>query len=800
MPPNRHLLRDYVTQASSQSSSTFIGSYLTSIFLRRVLLYTYVGDTNYPINPVGTLLVSTADTTPTAATPTFAVGTRAGINLSSSSLSNVGKEFYVSIPNVGAGGRNVVLADVGRILVLRSTSNPQFNSGCFLIDGYDPGTNSYAVDYRSGTNISGSTFIASGSNNVGLPTGTINVLSTTGFTGSGSITVQTSVGFQQVNYTSTNATQFLGCTLGTGVMSTGGMVAQQVTFPQATLNVVSTTGFTPSGTLFIESTTGRQTVTYTGTTATTFTGVAVAAGGTYTGNAVGTGLSPIVQAFTTTITAGSNGQTFPLSNATLNVSSVFTNGSTTIAVGSNNAFLPQGTINVASTTGFPSSGTIYVTTTQGVQTVAYTNTSGGNQFTGCTGGIGQMVTGNQVYYGFPPSGYIFVATTTNVQMVSYTGVTSNTFTGCNTSPTATGSLATNGVVYFSPSVPIIELADSMNWYLYEKDSNVPTTGASNTNTNTQYRGFGNSTNPRIILQSPNSNAWQVRICHETLDDAGYGGVSSECPIISMIPGFNGDIHGDFQVGGPHLHTPLYYNSNSTAYTGAAPGIGDNLNVPSGTSTEIYRITIVGDDGYSGSGGTAVTIFGRRPGDAASPRSYMMVFGMPENEPLPIPPNTDARLYALGSGSSTGSGQSLNDVSWYTGTLGNQTMQGVTKQFIGTALPTNSIPMSCNVSLLGYVVGNGQQGSPIFDGSAADTPWMGATELFSVDIISGVTQGWNGTAVAFPYFEGRYMGTIPHIRVGRANYGEYTLSTDTNRGFQHMRRGIWMLWGGPPVIT
>ena len=69
--------------------------------------------------------------------------------------------------------------------------------------------------------------------------------------------------------------------------------------------------------------------------------------------------------------------------------------STTIAAASNNQTLPQGTINVASTTGFPASGTILVTTTAGVQTVTYTATTP-TLFTGCTGGVGEMMTGGSV--------------------------------------------------------------------------------------------------------------------------------------------------------------------------------------------------------------------------------------------------------------------------------------------------------------------------------------------------------------------------------------------------------------------
>jgi hypothetical protein len=69
--------------------------------------------------------------------------------------------------------------------------------------------------------------------------------------------------------------------------------------------------------------------------------------------------------------------------------------STTVAAGSNNARLPQATINVASTTGFSSSGSFIVQTDEGPQEVFYTGTTG-TSFTGCTGGIGKTFTGMPV--------------------------------------------------------------------------------------------------------------------------------------------------------------------------------------------------------------------------------------------------------------------------------------------------------------------------------------------------------------------------------------------------------------------
>lgn len=73
-----------------------------------------------------------------------------------------------------------------------------------------------------------------------------------------------------------------------------------------------------------------------------------------------------------------------------------TAGTTTIASGSNNVTLPQSTINVTSTTGFASSGILYIYTNSGWNVVSYAATSGGTQFTGCSGGTGTLSTGNWV--------------------------------------------------------------------------------------------------------------------------------------------------------------------------------------------------------------------------------------------------------------------------------------------------------------------------------------------------------------------------------------------------------------------
>lgn len=68
---------------------------------------------------------------------------------------------------------------------------------------------------------------------------------------------------------------------------------------------------------------------------------------------------------------------------------------TTVALLSNGAALPVGTINVLSTASFPSSGTIVIVSSAGPQIVSYTGKTS-TTFTTCTGGTGTLATGGLV--------------------------------------------------------------------------------------------------------------------------------------------------------------------------------------------------------------------------------------------------------------------------------------------------------------------------------------------------------------------------------------------------------------------
>jgi len=466
-----HLLRDYFTRNITTSNHSYIFSYVLSIFLRRVLSYTHIGSTNFPINSVGSLLIATGDTNPAGAA-SFPVGNKAGINL------GYQKEFYVSIP---ISVRTVSGNDIGRILTLKSTNYPRFNSGLFVILGVDTATNSYIVDYR---------------------------------------------------------------TLG--------------------------------------------------------------------------------------------------------------------------------------------------------------------------------------------------------------------------------------------DKPPVEAADSIMWWLYEKDLNAPVPGAVNSKTTAEYRGDGDSTTPRIILQSPHALGWQVRICNETTTSQ-----SSNCPQMTVSPGFGGNSAGDFATYGPHFHAPMWYNSSSGIYSGGAPGMG------SYTTGVQNRITICGDDT-----GQGVVFYARRQFNATNPNSAIVCFGLAENEPSPLPVNNQARLFVLGSGytgvrsNDGGLNPSIIDYDNLNSNFGPA--QGMSAAPFGT-------PIACCASMWAYLSGGGQGTGPETDTFATDTPFTSTTELVPIDLVHGQLGTWSQTAgQAYPYVP-RTMGTIPHLKSGRNDFGDFSPTTDFERSYQHLRRGLYIPWYGPNII-
>lgn len=187
---------------------------------------------------------------------------------------------------------------LGNSHIVTSDPNP-VNGYLPNVGGLRNASNTTAVSARN-TNVL--TTISAASNLASLPQATINVTSTTGFTtNGGSLLIISSTGPQVVTYTGTSANTFTGAAGGSGTLAVGSAVAQTnasttiasgsngQTLPQSTINVATTVGFPQTGTIRIQTngaSGGVQTITYTGTGATTFTGCTGGTGVLATGNYV----------------------------------------------------------------------------------------------------------------------------------------------------------------------------------------------------------------------------------------------------------------------------------------------------------------------------------------------------------------------------------------------------------------------------------------------------------------------------------------------------------------------------------
>jgi hypothetical protein len=332
---------------------------------------------------------------------------------------------------------------------------------------------------------------------------TINVGATAGFPTSGRLTILTSGGLQTIVYTGTTPTTFTGCIVGTAtgfLTSTASTVVNPqylfMTNSAGALQIVSYTGI--SGNTFTGCSGGTGTVLQnalsaqaraTTTTASFSPGNTTLAVTSVANFNLNTGVSGTDATVLLQDTAG-NWQTlyFNGTAATGNTLTGVSGGNETIALGAPAVLglqtfgssapqtLPSSgtyTLNCTDTSAFPSNGIIGIVTSAGFQLISHTGT-GGNTFTGCSGGTGTFI-GKGLIVGvlpslttcsttvslsssftinvpsggttnFPMTGTLTVLTTANgYQLVSYTGTTSTSFTGCSSA--GTGSLPSGNAVF-----------------------------------------------------------------------------------------------------------------------------------------------------------------------------------------------------------------------------------------------------------------------------------------------------------------------------------------------------------------
>lgn len=361
-----------------------------------------------------------------------------------------------------------------------------------------------------------------------------------------------------------------------------------------------------------------------------------------------------------------------------------------------------------------------------------------------------------------PSGEIFIQGVP--YGVNYTGISGNTFTGC---VAASGGFS--GPYVISAGTPVY--------------NNV------NANTGTSYAGNGNAITPRIILQSPHATGWQVRICLEPSAQIVYSSIGDP---VSVAPGFLGNSAGDFPLNSPSLNGGLFYNNppydTSYKYAGTTVGFGARAGFSAGS-----RITCVGDDT-----GQSVTCFCRVSSTNGVGTGYVS-FGLPDNEPTPLPPTSMQRLFIIGEPSSATNG--LNGISCsYLWNGGGNSIGG--KLGLGFGLDESICSCSPSCWEAVYQSGGAQGSSPMFSSNAGDSPFLLATELLPVDLVNGVfysSGNYGGTSLKAMAQQPRTIGTMPFLRAGRANYAQFQTTTDVNRSWLHFQNGVYMQYGGPQVI-
>ncbi len=295
-----------------------------------------------------------------------------------------------------------------------------------------------------------------------------------------------------------------------------------------------------------------------------------------------------------------------------------------------------------------------------------------------------------------------------------------------------------------------------------------------------YQGQGAATQNRIILQSPSSTNYQVRIAIEndydtgTADSFGTGGTGPSNGFaaggMTVAPGYGGNSAGDFAVGGNHLHATQYFNSHASYLLGLTVGW-----FPKGNQSRIY---MWGDDS------TGTCLAAAR--SVVSGLDSFVHFGLTEDEEVPLPPNNAQRLFATGDNAFGGGA----GIFWACGTTSTARC--------GVSFGLSGQPITCIYSLYNATTNSGEfSGQPIRSSlNAGDNPYVSATELVTVDMLAGTLDNTDGSGVEVWVLEGRRLGRAPFARLGRTNYGNYQTTTDSEQSWFHLVDGIFMPWQGP----
>jgi hypothetical protein len=264
-------------------------------------------------------------------------------------------------------------------------------------------------------------------------------------------------------------------------------------------------------------------------------------------------------------------------------------------------------------------------------------------------------------------------------------------------------------------------------------------------------GSGLSPNSKIILQSPHSSGWQVRIASEPFN------MPITTPYSSISTGYGGTAAGDFTTGGVSTHLEQFLDFNvASPYVGTVIGAARSDIAP--------RMTLVGDDT-----GRCVFAYTRNSSGGAN---GITLFGLPDNEPGGQPNINRHFVYA-----SANTNVDYGGIIMKFGSFNNV---GMTYRDLN--------PEMCAIA--GLINADGASTVvPSYSANAGDCPFTGTTELVPWEVWGGVAT--DAVSLTLPYPSGgitvystnpRFMGTAPFLRQGRTNFGSFTLSTENTAAF------------------
>lgn len=335
--------------------------------------------------------------------------------------------------------------------------------------------------------------------------------------------------------------------------------------------------------------------------------------------------------------------------------------------------------------------------------------------------------------------------------------------------------------YRSGDIPPPE-SETLQWALWESGSASSWPNGGNSSGSSGYNGYGpTATTTRIILQSPHSSSWQVRLCYETVQDQNTNQTTGTK--FSIAPGFNGNSIGDFltrdNVNHKHLHSILWFNTGDSNYRGGVVGFDG------GNKAKARRIYMWGEQDLTPG---SFIFASRSPVEGADDSHAWAAFGFCEEEVEPLPSESIQRLFVMGNMFHGNSGKS--NISWRTDGEDEDEL-GI----VGYGMVDQPIIGGLGIYTLARA-DSGASGHIIESANAKDSEYVNATELLPVDVNIGVTSKGFGVFAQPRYqFEFRTLGRFPLARMGRTNFSDFTTTTDTNKSWLHLANGAYLPWSG-----